>query len=97
MSKIRTTKNTIWEEFGIVKLLLKIPKGQPESVYRRRTDKTMTKRNSPKEQTTIYKTYTSCQCQKYVQRKTQFITKYAYIHEIGQTYDSTFVFVFICC
>jgi hypothetical protein len=36
---------------------LKIPKGQSESVYRRRTDNTMTKRKSTKGQTTIYKTY----------------------------------------
>jgi hypothetical protein len=36
---------------------LKIPKGQPESVYRRRTDNTMAKRKSTKGQTTIYKTY----------------------------------------
>ena len=32
--------------------------GGVESVYRRRTDNTMTKRKSTKEQTTIYKTYT---------------------------------------
>jgi hypothetical protein len=37
---------------------LKIPKGQSESVYRRRPDNTMTKRKSTKGQTTIYKTYT---------------------------------------
>jgi len=36
---------------------LKIPKGQSESVYRRRTDNTMAKRKSTKEQTTIHKTY----------------------------------------
>ena len=36
---------------------LKIPKGQSESVYRRRTDNTMTKGKSTKGQTTIYKTY----------------------------------------
>jgi len=36
---------------------LKIPKGQSESVYRRRTDNTMAKRKSTKGQTTIYKTY----------------------------------------
>jgi hypothetical protein len=35
---------------------LKIPKGQSESVYRRRTDNTMAKRKSAKGQTTIYKT-----------------------------------------
>jgi hypothetical protein len=34
---------------------LKIPKGQSESVYRRRTDNTMVKRKSTKGQTTIYK------------------------------------------
>ena len=33
-------------------------RGRVESVYRRRTDNTMTKRKSTKEQTTIYKTYT---------------------------------------
>ena len=36
---------------------LKIPKGQSESVYRRRTDNTMAKRKSTKGQITIYKTY----------------------------------------
>ena len=36
---------------------LKIPKGQSESVYRRRTDNTMTKRKSTTRQTTIFKTY----------------------------------------
>ena len=35
---------------------LKIPKGQPETVYRRRTDNTMVKRKSTKGQTTVYKT-----------------------------------------
>jgi hypothetical protein len=34
-----------------------IPKGQSESVYRRRTDNTMAKRKNTKGQTTIYKTY----------------------------------------
>jgi len=37
---------------------LKIPKGQSESVYRRSTDNTMTKRKTTKGQTTIYNTYT---------------------------------------
>jgi hypothetical protein len=36
---------------------LKIPKGQSESVYRRRTDTTMAKRKSTKGKTTINKTY----------------------------------------
>jgi hypothetical protein len=36
---------------------LTIPKGQSESVYRRRTDNTMAKRKRAKGQTTIYKTY----------------------------------------
>jgi hypothetical protein len=36
---------------------VKIPKGQSESVYRRRTDNTMAKRKSTKGQTTINKTY----------------------------------------
>ena len=40
----------------IYKKSLKIPKGQSESVYRRRTDNTMAKRKSTKGQTTIYKT-----------------------------------------
>jgi len=39
-----------------VKMGLKIPKGQSESVYRR-TDNTMVKRKSTKGQTTINKTY----------------------------------------
>jgi len=37
---------------------LKIPKGQSEYVYRRKTDNTMAKRKSTKGQTTINKTYT---------------------------------------
>ena len=37
---------------------LKIPKGQSESVYRRRTDNTMPKRKRTKGQTTINKAYT---------------------------------------
>jgi len=37
---------------------LKIPKVYSESVYRKRTDNTMTKRKRTKGQTTIYKTYT---------------------------------------
>ena len=37
---------------------LKIPKGYSESVYRRRTENTMTKRKCTKGQTAIYKTYT---------------------------------------
>jgi hypothetical protein len=40
----------------LFKKSLKIPKGQSESVYRRRTDNTMAKRKSTKGQTTIYKT-----------------------------------------
>jgi hypothetical protein len=36
---------------------LKIPKGQSESVYRRRTDNAMAKRKSTNGQTTINKTY----------------------------------------
>jgi hypothetical protein len=36
---------------------LKIPKGQSETVYRRRTDNTMAKRKRTKGQTTIDKTY----------------------------------------
>jgi len=46
------------EEAGVPGESLKIPKGQSESVYRRRTDSTMVKRKSTKGQTTIYKTYT---------------------------------------
>jgi len=41
-----------------MKKSLKIPKGQSESVYRQRTDKTMTKRKRTTGQTTIYKHYT---------------------------------------
>jgi hypothetical protein len=37
---------------------LKIPKGQSEYVYRRRTDNKKAKRKGTKGQTTIYKTYT---------------------------------------
>ena len=40
----------------LYKKSLKIPKGQSESVYRRRTENTMAKRKSTKGQTTIYKT-----------------------------------------
>jgi len=36
---------------------LKIPKGQSESVYRRKTDNTMAKRKSTKGQTKNSKTY----------------------------------------
>ena len=43
--------------FNSIKMTLKIPKEQSESVYRRRTDNTMAKRKSTKGQTTIYKTY----------------------------------------
>jgi len=42
----------------VYKKSLKIPKGQSESVYRRRTDNALAKRKSTKGQTTIYKTYT---------------------------------------
>ena len=41
----------------VYKKSLKIPKGQSEFVYRRRTDKTMAKRKRTKGQTTINKTY----------------------------------------
>ena len=41
----------------ILKKSLKIPMGQSEYVYRKRTDNTMAKRKSTKGQTTIYKTY----------------------------------------
>ena len=40
----------------ICRKCLKIPKGQSESVYRRRTDNTIAKRKSTKGQTTINKT-----------------------------------------
>ena len=46
------------ETFSVSKKSLKIPKGQSETAYRRRTDNTMTKRKSAKGQTTIDKTYT---------------------------------------
>jgi hypothetical protein len=36
---------------------LKIPKGQSGTVYKRRTDNTISKRKSTKGQTTIEKTY----------------------------------------
>ena len=41
----------------ICRKCLKIPKRQSESVYRRRTDKTIAKRKSTKGQTTINRTY----------------------------------------
>jgi hypothetical protein len=41
---------------------LKIPKGQSESVYRRKTDNTMAKRKNTKGQTTIYKRVHFMQC-----------------------------------
>ena len=41
----------------LLKKSLKIPKGQSETVYRKRTDNTMAKRKSTKGQTTIDKTY----------------------------------------
>jgi hypothetical protein len=40
----------------LLKKSLKIPKGQSETVYRKRTDNTMAKRKSTKGQTTIDKT-----------------------------------------
>ena len=40
-----------------LKKSLKIPKGQSETIYRRRTDNTMDKRKCAKGQTTINKTY----------------------------------------
>ena len=43
--------------FDLNKKSLKISKGQSETVYRRRTDNTMAKRKSTKEQTTIDETY----------------------------------------
>ena len=51
----KVDKNTLVLSF---KKSLKLPKGDWESVHRRRTDNTMTKRKSTKGQTTIYKTYT---------------------------------------
>ena len=42
---------------NIPKKSLKIPKRKSESVYRRRTDNTIAKRKSTKEQIRIYKTY----------------------------------------
>jgi spore coat polysaccharide biosynthesis predicted glycosyltransferase SpsG len=39
------------------KKILKIPKGQSESVYRRRKENTMANRKTTKGQTTIYKAY----------------------------------------
>ena len=41
----------------ICRKCLKIPKGQSESVYQRRTDNTIAKRKSTKGQTTINRTY----------------------------------------
>jgi hypothetical protein len=43
--------------YHLIFSILKIPKEQSESVYRRSTDNTMAKRKSTKGQTTIYKTY----------------------------------------
>ena len=51
-------RNWLHRELNVTKKSLKIPKGQSESVYRRRTDNTMAKRKSTKGQTTIYKTCT---------------------------------------
>jgi hypothetical protein len=48
---------TAFNKLKINKKNLKIPKGQSESVYRRRTDNTMAKIKSTKGQTTINKTY----------------------------------------
>jgi hypothetical protein len=49
----------LWHRCSVTanKKSLKIPKGQSESIYRRRTDNTMAKRKSTKGQTTIYKTH----------------------------------------
>jgi hypothetical protein len=45
------------ENICICKKSLKMPKGQSESVYQRRTDNTMAKKKSKKGQTKIYNTY----------------------------------------
>ena len=49
----KATRKTL----NLFKKSLKIPKGQSESVYRRRTDNTMAKRKRTKGQTTINKVY----------------------------------------
>ena len=51
------TEHNVTKILKTYKKSLKIPKGESESVYRRRTDNTMVKRKSTKGQTTIYKTY----------------------------------------
>ena len=53
-SKITHTQLTV---VFVLKKNLKIPKGQSESVYRRKTDNTMAKRKSNKGQRTIYNTF----------------------------------------
>ena len=50
--------NILWYCNSVFAMMsLKIPKGQSQSVYRRRTDNTLAKRISTKGQTTIYKAY----------------------------------------
>ena len=50
-------KETKGDNQKTCKKSLKIPKGQSEYVYRRRTENAMAKRKNTKGQTTIYKTY----------------------------------------
>ena len=52
------TGRTLQNIIHCMKKSLKIPKGQSESVYRRRIGNTMAKRKSTKGQTTIQNTYT---------------------------------------
>jgi hypothetical protein len=57
-------KSVHWNTKDILtmcKKSLEIPKGQSESVYRRRTDNTMAKRKSTKGQTTIWDTLVPCE------------------------------------
>jgi hypothetical protein len=51
------SKSPTFTTAGLCKRSLKIPNGQSETVYRRRTDNTMVKRKGIKGQTTINKTY----------------------------------------
>ena len=66
---------------------LKIPKGQSEFVYRRRTDNTIAKRKSTKGQTTIYIT---------LHRKLKIHTKNRSMQFMLMSFQASFVILLDC-
>jgi hypothetical protein len=69
--------------YRICKKSLKISKMKSESVYRRRTDNTVTKRKSTKGQTTIYKTYISAKVTYVCGRRTVALMKITYLGTVN--------------